>query len=215
MEYLVPACMLLLIGLFAGHAAISAAAPQRPCGGYKPVAELSSFALAIRYYLSAYNVSNVTAAKSFHLLIKTNVPKPVNALHGFRRRILYSYESYIFVVITATCFKYFSLHINNEFSYMQNKHPWLILLWDKTGNVKRESRQKEKEKKGSERDLTNREAVKYSGTRNWKVKRPLSYWTCENYVNTWFRSHAQRNKRMVCCNHLRKTTCRSRLQINN
>ena len=128
MEYLVPACLLLLISLFAGIVAISAAARQRPCGGHKPVAELSSFALAIWYYSIAYDASSCMAAKSFHLLIKTNVPKPVNEMQEFRHRILYSDESDISVVITATYFKYFSLQPNNEFSYMQNKHPGLILL---------------------------------------------------------------------------------------
>ena len=128
MEYLLPACMLLLIGLFAGHTAISAAAKQRSSAGCKPVAELSCFALAIRCYSIAYKLSNVTIAKSFQLLIKSILPKSVYSLPEFRLRILYSDESYITVAITSTCFKYFSLHTNNEFSYMQNKHPGLILL---------------------------------------------------------------------------------------
>jgi hypothetical protein len=93
--------MLLLIGLFAGLAAISVSALQLPSGRYLQLAELSSFAITIRHYFIANNVSRGQTAKSFQLPDRSNAPKPVTYT-GVSEPGLHSNENYTYVVLTTT-----------------------------------------------------------------------------------------------------------------
>ena len=80
MEYLVPACMLLLIGLFTGLSEISVSALQKPSSEYLPAAKLSSLTITFRQYFKANNVESGTSVKAFHLPIMTITPKTVSAI---------------------------------------------------------------------------------------------------------------------------------------
>ena len=127
MEYLLPACMLLLIGLFAGLAAISVSALQLPSGRYLQLAAPGILAITIRHYFIAYTVNRGQTAKSLQLLDRLIAPKPVSHT-GVLAPGLHSNEKYIYVAISATALKCIPLQLNNDFSYMQSKHTGLILL---------------------------------------------------------------------------------------